>query len=66
VANIRHEAKTEEEGKRKFAEEGVYKVDVFHKGAEKWFEMQDLHVKETMPQLIAQSEAYIQIYERAI
>ena len=28
------------------------------------FELQDLHVTETMPQLIGLSEAYILIYER--
>jgi hypothetical protein len=29
-----------------------------------WFELQDLHVTETMPQLIALSESYLLVYER--
>lgn len=28
------------------------------------YEMQDLHVSETLPQMVALSEAYMQIYEQ--
>lgn len=28
------------------------------------YEMQDLHVTETLPQIVALSEAYMQIYEQ--
>jgi hypothetical protein len=31
-------------------------------GTEQWYEIQDLMVRETMPQLISLSETYIQIY----
>eukprot|EP01132_Coremiostelium_polycephalum_P004532 gene4532-5648_t len=43
---------------------GIYSVYVNHKGSNKWFEMQDLTCKETMPQLIAVSECYFLIYEQ--
>jgi U4/U6.U5 tri-snRNP-associated protein 2 len=46
------------------AGKGVYRVDLLHKASDKWFEVQDLIVKETMPQLIALSEAYIQFYQQ--
>ena len=35
-----------------------------NKATGQWFELQDLHVTETMPQLIGLSEAYTLIYER--
>lgn len=31
---------------------------------EQWYEIQDLHVQETMPQLIGVSESYMMVYER--
>eukprot|EP01098_Paradermamoeba_levis_P013863 TRINITY_DN6438_c0_g1_i2.p1 TRINITY_DN6438_c0_g1~~TRINITY_DN6438_c0_g1_i2.p1 ORF type:complete len:324 (-),score=99.58 TRINITY_DN6438_c0_g1_i2:74-1018(-) len=54
LATIKHEGKPNE---------GTYSAYVLHKGNDKWFEVQDLIVTETMPQLIALSEAYIQFYE---
>ena len=33
-------------------------------GVGQWYEMQDLHVGETMPQLIGVSESYMLIYRR--
>lgn len=33
-----------------------------HQATEQWYEIQDLMVRETMPQLISLSESYIQIY----
>ncbi|PNF30786.1 U4/U6.U5 tri-snRNP-associated protein 2 [Cryptotermes secundus] len=54
VANIVHDG---EPGK------GTYRVHVLHKGSGKWYEMQDLHVTDILPQMITLTEAYIQIYE---
>jgi len=45
-------------------DKGTYKVHVLHKGSGQWYEMQDLHVKDILPQMITLTEAYIQIYER--
>ncbi|XP_057830465.2 uncharacterized protein LOC131041409 isoform X2 [Cryptomeria japonica] len=44
--------------------EGSYRVFVQRKSEEGWYEMQDLHVAETLPQMVALSEAYTQIYEQ--
>ncbi|XP_034244355.1 U4/U6.U5 tri-snRNP-associated protein 2 [Thrips palmi] len=55
VANIVHDG---EPGK------GTYRVHLLHKGTGKWYEMQDLHVTDILPQMITLTEAYIQIYER--
>lgn len=54
VANIVHDGQPES---------GTYRCHVLHKGTGKWYELQDLHVKEIEPQMLALSEAYIQIYE---
>ncbi|KAF4523146.1 hypothetical protein B566_EDAN002401 [Ephemera danica] len=42
---------------------GTYRVHVLHKGTGQWYEMQDLHVTDILPQMITLTEAYIQIYE---
>ncbi|KAL5769247.1 hypothetical protein ACOSP7_015807 [Xanthoceras sorbifolium] len=55
IANIVHDGKPEE---------GFYRVFVQRKSEELWYEMQDLHVSETLPQMVALSEAYMQIYEQ--
>lgn len=44
--------------------QGSYRCHVQHKSTGQWFEMQDLHVSETMPQLIGLSESYLLVYER--
>ncbi|KAA0200201.1 hypothetical protein HAZT_HAZT001262 [Hyalella azteca] len=54
VANIVHDGQPDN---------GTYRCHVLHKGTGKWYEMQDLHVKEIEPQMLALSESYIQIYE---
>lgn len=56
IANLCHEGKP---GK------GAYKVHIHQRSCNTWYEMQDLHVwsTETMPQLVALSETYIQVYE---
>lgn len=55
IANIVHDGKPDE---------GFYRVFVQRKSEELWYEMQDLHVSETLPQMVALSEAYVQIYEQ--
>jgi len=55
IANICHDGKPDQ---------GTYRVHIYHQPRDTWFELQDLHVwsTETMPQLVALSETYIQIY----
>ncbi|XP_027363959.1 U4/U6.U5 tri-snRNP-associated protein 2-like [Abrus precatorius] len=55
IANVVHDGKPGE---------GFYRVFVQRKSEELWYEMQDLHVSETLPHLVALSEAYTQIYEQ--
>lgn len=55
IANIVHDGKPGE---------GYYRVFVQRKSEELWYEMQDLHVSETLPQMVALSETYMQIYEQ--
>ncbi len=43
---------------------GTYRVHILHKGSGTWYEMQDLHVVDVLPQMITLSEAYIQIWEQ--
>ncbi|CAG0914634.1 unnamed protein product [Notodromas monacha] len=40
---------------------GTYRVHILHKGTGKWYELQDLHVKDILPQMITLTEAYIQL-----
>lgn len=61
VANIVHDSPAGAEAGQGKA--GTYRVHILHRGTGKWFEMQDLHVTEILPQMITLSEAYIQIYE---
>ncbi|XP_062229623.1 uncharacterized protein LOC133927261 [Phragmites australis] len=55
IANMVHDGKPGE---------GCYRVFVQRKSEEAWYEMQDLHVTETLPQMVALSETYMQIYEQ--
>jgi U4/U6.U5 tri-snRNP-associated protein 2 len=66
VANITHESPADvgREGKHDPLQEGSYKCHVQHKASNQWYELQDLHVSETMPQLIGVSESYVLIFER--
>jgi U4/U6.U5 tri-snRNP-associated protein 2 len=68
VANISHDSPVEV-GR----EDGVGKVDQLHEGTYKcnvkqgdrqWYEIQDLHVKEVMPQQIGVSESCLLIFAR--
>merc|ERR1712196_311746 len=45
------------------AEGGVFKVHVLNKANDTWYDVEDLHVQETLPQLVALSPSYLQIYE---
>jgi len=67
VANITHDIPVEvgREGKqRNPLEEGSYRCHVQHKATGQWYEIKDLDVKETMPQLIGVSESYLLVFEK--
>jgi len=66
VANITHNSPADvgREGKHDPLQEGSYKCHIEHRSSNQWFETQDLHVEETMPQLIGVSESYLLIFER--
>jgi len=66
VANITHESPADvgREGKHDPLQEGSYKCHVQHRGTKQWYEIQDLHVQEIMPQQIGLSESYVLIFER--
>ncbi|KAK7111213.1 ubiquitin carboxyl-terminal hydrolase 39-like isoform X2 [Littorina saxatilis] len=57
AANIVHDSET------RVKHGGTYRCHVLHKATGKWYEMQDLHVADILPQMITLSESYIQIYE---
>ncbi|KAF7274773.1 hypothetical protein GWI33_012559 [Rhynchophorus ferrugineus] len=54
VANIVHDGEPSK---------GTYRVHILQKSTGQWYEMQDLHVTDILPQMITLTEAYIQIYE---
>ena len=54
IANIVHDGQPEG---------GSYRVQMIHSGTGKWFELEDLHVKEILPQMITLAESYIQIWK---
>eukprot|EP00903_Cladosiphon_okamuranus_P010294 g9744.t1 len=66
LANICHDSPPGQgkEGQTDPLSAGCYRAHVQNKATEQWYEVQDLHVQETMPQLIGLSESYIIIYER--
>ncbi|VDM11220.1 unnamed protein product [Wuchereria bancrofti] len=41
---------------------GSYRIQILHNGTQKWYELEDLHVKEILPQMITLAESYIQIW----
>lgn len=55
IANIVHDGKYEK---------GSFKIQVLHPAMGQWFEIQDLRVTPIMPQMVALSESYFQIYKR--
>jgi U4/U6.U5 tri-snRNP-associated protein 2 len=42
---------------------GIYRIHVQNKATLQWYEIQDLHVAETIPQLVGLSESCMLIYE---
>ena len=66
VANIIHESPADvgREGKVDPLQDGSYKCHVQNRGTQQWYEIQDLHVQEIMPQQIGISESYLLIFER--
>jgi len=54
IANICHDGK---------AGEGVYRCHVHRSAEDLWYENQDLSVVEVLPQMVALSETYMQVYE---
>jgi U4/U6.U5 tri-snRNP-associated protein 2 len=66
VANITHESPADvgREGSYDPLQVGSYKCHVQHRGTKQWYEIQDLHVQEVMPQQIGLSESYLLIFER--
>jgi len=72
IANICHEGlvtkatgTNEVHDKGVAVKEGVFRVQVLNKSQEQWFQIDDLHIQEILPQVVSISEAYIQIYERS-
>jgi len=55
VANVCHDGKPEK---------GTYKVQTFHHPTGQWFEIHDLRVTAVLPQMVALTESYIQVYQR--
>ena len=41
--------------------QGTYRVHILHQATGQWYEMQDLHVTQILPQMITLTEAYIQV-----
>lgn len=66
VANITHNIPAEvgREGQFDPLKEGQYKCHVQHRATGQWYDMQDLHVQEIMPQLIGLSESCVLIFEK--
>ncbi|EFJ52408.1 ubiquitin-specific protease 39, partial [Volvox carteri f. nagariensis] len=54
VANLVHDGK---------ADSGTYRVHVHRKVEDIWYEVQDLAVQDILPQMVALSEAYFQVFE---
>lgn len=55
VANVVHDGKS--------PAEGSYRVHVHRKAEDIWYEVQDLRVVDILPQMVALSESYLQVYE---
>eukprot|EP00347_Sterkiella_histriomuscorum_P008920 403343237 len=55
IANIIHEGKHDN---------GQYRVQIHHKPTDEWYDIQDLHVNQIMPQQVVVSECYILVFER--
>uniref|UniRef100_A0A0N4ZQW5 ubiquitinyl hydrolase 1 n=1 Tax=Parastrongyloides trichosuri TaxID=131310 RepID=A0A0N4ZQW5_PARTI len=54
LCNIVHDGKPDS---------GTYRIQLLHKATKKWFELEDMHVKEILAQSIPLTESYIQIWK---
>lgn len=65
-ANLTHQSPAEvgREGVIDPLQVGSYKCHVQHRGTRQWYEIQDLHVQEIMPQQIGLTESNLLIFER--
>lgn len=45
-------------------EGGSYQCHVHRKSDNQWYQIEDLHVERTLPQVVSLSETYILVYER--
>jgi len=66
LANACHDlpAGLDKDGRKEPLQHGTYRVHVKQQSSDQWYEIQDLHVSETMPQLIGLSESLLTIYQR--
>jgi U4/U6.U5 tri-snRNP-associated protein 2 len=53
ISNVRHEGDSDK---------GQYTVHVNHKALDKWYLLNDLDVKQVMPEEVSISESYMQVY----
>ena len=54
IANVVHEG---------LPDKGFYRAQVHRQGEDTWYDVQDLRVTDVLPQMVALSETYIQLYE---
>ena len=54
IGNVVHDGKPEL---------GTYRLHVHRKSEDAWYEVQDLRVTDILPQMVALSETYMQVYE---
>jgi len=64
VSNVCHDlpAGLGKEAQQDPLQYGTYRVHLRHPASDQWYEIQDLHVAETIPQLISLSESLFSIY----
>lgn len=72
VANICHEGlvtkasyTNESHDKGTIVKDGIFRAQVLNKSQDQWYQIDDLHIQEILPQVVSISEAYVQIYERS-
>ncbi|KAH9249365.1 hypothetical protein BASA81_012896 [Batrachochytrium salamandrivorans] len=63
VANVCHVDSPNKQTKNAM-EDGTYKANVYYKPKDAWFEMDNIAVVESMPQLVAVSDTLLAFYER--
>ncbi|KAJ1450549.1 hypothetical protein M885DRAFT_532212 [Pelagophyceae sp. CCMP2097] len=67
LANVTHDlpAGQSKEVQQNPLQHGTYRAHVRQRSSDQWYEIQDLHVSETMPQLIGLSESLVLLYKAA-